>query len=131
MAHIWNSTDLRKPLDSLIQCCASAHFRLPSCCPQFDCHCRIVSEIWGQSICTADLGSQYLNYGPGVFVFEMQTWGLTIWPQALDNPEVSIDGFPNYPHSFLYIWCVILYFYLLQPLGGRFWRPMIAAGSKL
>ena len=30
-------------LDSLIQCCAWAHFRLPPCCRQFDCHCN---EIW-------------------------------------------------------------------------------------
>ena len=41
---------------------------------------------WGLSICTADLGSQYLNYKLGVLVFEMQTWGLTIGPPGLDNP---------------------------------------------
>ena len=37
----------------------------------------------------------------------------------------------TYSHIFLKIWCKMLYFFLLQHLGGRFWRRMIAARWKL
>ena len=37
----------------------------------------------------------------------------------------------TYSHIFLQIWCKMLYFFLLQHLGGRFWRRMIAARWKL
>ena len=52
---------------------------------------------WGLSICTADLGSQYLNYRLGVLVFEIQTWGLTIGPPGLDNPGFKWSGKTRLP----------------------------------